>query len=188
MSVRLQQFRESCTDGLQIYSTSHLPCGPVQRVIFGCIVSGSAARRTFQYCAIRGSVQVGAKSQRTGPKRLGCPDGTTAVRERPHSTLCNFHQNTSDQECGLQSCRGRVSSGGGRILSGNCPQSARNPSQRIWAERVDLAASLNGTIRGWKILHRVNPQEAQLLAATHRYPNSNAYRSHMRSEHDKGVL
>ena len=188
MSVQLRPFREVSAHGLQICSTTHLPCSPVQLVIVGCMVSGSATRRTIQHCAIWGSLQVGANSQRTRPTRLGRRDGTTAGRERPHSPLCNFHQNASDQDCGLQSCRGRVSSGRRRNLSGNCPQSARNTSQWIWAERVDLATSLDGTTCRRKTLHRINPQEAHLLAARQRYPNSAAYRSHMRSEHDKGAL
>ena len=188
MSVQLRPFGETCGHGLQILSMSHLSSSPLQLAILGCIVTGPAARRTFQYCAIWGSVQVGTESQRAGPKRMGCRDGATAGRERTRSTLCDFHQNASDQECGLQSCRGRVSSGRGRIFSGNGSQSSRNTGQCVWAERVDLAAGLNGTTCRRKILHRINPQEAHFLAVTRRHSKSTAYRSHVRSEHDRGAL
>ncbi len=169
MSVQLRPFRKTTVHDPQIFSMSHHSCSPLQPVILGCVVTGSTAgstaRRTIRHCAFWGSVQVGAEPQRTGSKRMGCRDGTTAWRERTCSPLCDFHQNACDQECGIQSCRSRVSKGRGRIHSGNCPQSSRITSQCLWAERVDLAASVNRTTCRRKLLHRPHPQEAHLLAA-----------------------
>jgi len=188
MSVQLRPFRKTAVHGRQIFSMSHHSCSPLQPVTLGCVVTGSIAGRTFRHGPFWRSVQVGAEPQRTGSKWMGCRDGTTAWRERTRSPLCDFHKNASDQECGIQSCRSRVSKGRGRIHSGKCPQPSRNTSQCLWAERVDLAASVNRTTCPRKLLHRPHPQEAHLLAATRRYSNSTAYRGYVCSEHDRGGL
>ena len=188
MSVQLRRFRVTTVHGLQIFSISHHSGSPLQPVILGCTVTGSTAHRTSRHCAIWRSVQVGAEPQRIGPKRMGCRDGTTAGREWTRSTLCDFHQNASDSECGLQSCRGRVSVGGGRILSRSCSQSARNTSECLWAERVDLTPSLNRKACRWKFLRSGNPQEAHLLAAIRRDSTSTASGCLMCSEQGKGAL
>ena len=168
-SVKWCKFRESITYGSSARATGCFNHCPFQFLIVSSAGAGAADGRTFQHRALGRSVQVGAGSQRIGPKRLGCDLGATAWDGRTHSAFRDFYKDTVGQGRGLQSRRGRILRGRGSVCPGNRAWSTRNSEQCIRTERVDVAASVDGPTSWRQILHCAAAQETALLTFIRRF-------------------